>query len=77
MSEKKKPSEIFKRPKILRCIKTTLVSRNKPDLIRKDLEMAGIVKSVTKELEPEDYFKSHVVDLLSHFELQRSGANSE
>ena len=62
-----KPSEIFKRPKfkspkILRYSKTTLVSRNKPDLIRKDLEMLGIVKAVTKELEPEDPFKIHVVD---------------
>ena len=34
-----------------------LVSQNKPDVIRKGLEMAGIVKAVTKELEPEDPFK--------------------
>ena len=56
-----KPSEIFKRPKILQYSKTTLVRRNKLDLIRKDLEMAGIVNAVTKELEPEDPFKIHVV----------------
>ena len=39
-----------------------LLSRNKPDLTRKDLETAGIVKALTKELEPEDPLKIHVVD---------------
>ena len=62
----------FKRPKILRYSKTTLASRNKPDLTRKDLEMTGIVKAVTKKLEPEDPFKILVVDYLNHFELQSS-----
>ena len=51
-----KPSEIFKRPKILRYSKATLVGRNKPDVTRKSLEMTGIVKAVTKKLEPEDPF---------------------
>ena len=57
-----KPSEIFKRPKILRYSKTTLVSLNKPDMTRKDLEMTGKAKAVTKMLEPEDPFKILVVD---------------
>ena len=38
-----------------------LVSRNKPDVIRKGLEMAGIVETFTKELEQEDLLK-FVVD---------------
>ena len=54
--------EIFKRPKFLRYSKTTLVSRNKPDVTRKGLKMVGIVKAVTKELEPEDPLKLLVVD---------------
>ena len=37
------------------------VSRNKPDMTRKDLEMTGLVKAVTKKLEPEDLFKILVV----------------
>ena len=41
---------------------TTPVSRNKPDVTRKGLEMAGIVKKATKELEPEDPFKIFVAD---------------
>ena len=60
----------FKRPKILRCSKTTLVSRNKPNVTRKGLETAGIVK--TKELEPEGSFKSSCRRLLSHSGLQSS-----
>ena len=52
----KKVSEIFKRPKNLRYRKTTLVSRNKTKELRKGLEMAGIVKAATKELEPESSF---------------------
>ena len=52
----------FNRPKILRYSKTTLVSRNKSDVIRKGLEMAGIVEAVTKELEQEVPFKILVVD---------------
>ena len=52
----------FKRPKILRYSKTTLVSRNKPDMIRKELDMTGIAKAVTKKLEPEDPFRIFVVD---------------
>ena len=52
----------FKRPKILWYNKTTLLSRNKPDVIRKGLEMIGIVEAVTKELEPDDRFKMIVVD---------------
>ena len=56
----KKPSEIFKRPKHLKISKTTLVSRNKPDVIRKGLEMAGIVEAVTQE--PQDSFEGLVVD---------------
>ena len=47
----------FKRPKIIRYSKTTLESRNKPDMARKDLEMTGKVEAVTKKLEPEDPFK--------------------
>ena len=43
----KKVSEIFKRPKILRYSKITLVSRNKLDVIRKGWEMVIIVKTVT------------------------------
>ena len=57
-----KPSEIFKRAKFLRYSKTTLVSRNKPDAMRKGLKMAEIVKAVIKELVPEDAFKILVVD---------------
>ena len=44
----------FKRPKILRYSKSTLVSRNKPDVLRKGLEMAGKVEAVTKQLEPAE-----------------------
>ena len=50
MCPKINPSEICKHPKILRYSKTTLVSRNKPHMTRKDLEMTGIVKAVTKKL---------------------------
>ena len=57
----RKPSEIFMRPKFLRYRKTTLVSWSKPDVIRKGLEMAGIVKDVNKEIEPDDPFKILVV----------------
>ena len=53
---------MFKHPKILWYRKATLISRNKPDMIRKDLEMTGIVKAVTKKLEPEDPFQILVVD---------------
>ena len=45
-----------------RYSKTTLVSRNKTDVIRKGLKMAGIVEAVTKELEPEVPFKILVID---------------
>ena len=31
-------------------------------MTRKDLEMTGIVKAVTKKLEPEDPFKIIVID---------------
>ena len=34
--------------------------RNKPDLIRKGFEMAGIVEAINKELEPEDPFEDLV-----------------
>ena len=61
----------FNRPKILRYSKTTLVSRNKPSAIRQRLRMVGIVKAVTKELEPECSFKNSC-RRLSHFELQSS-----
>ena len=47
---------------MLRHSKTTLVSRNKPDMTSKDLEMTGIVKAVTKKLESEDPFKMLVLD---------------
>ena len=59
-----KPFEIFKRPKFLLYSKTALliISWNKPDVVRKGLEMAGIVKAVIKHLEPEDSFKILVVD---------------
>ena len=40
-------------------------------MTRKDLEMTGIVKVVTKKLESEDLFKILVV-LLNHFVLQSS-----
>ena len=36
--------------------------RNKPEVIRKGLEMAEIVEAVTKELEPEDPFEDLVAD---------------
>ena len=52
----------FERPKILRYNKTTLVSRNKPDVIRKGLEIVVIAEAVTKELKPEDPLKILVVD---------------
>lgn len=60
MSENK-PSEFFKRPKFktsenFTVQQTTLVSRNKPNM------MTGIVKAVTKKLEPEDPFQILVVD---------------
>lgn len=35
---------------------------NKPHVVRKGFEMAGIVKAVTKELEPEDPFEDLVSD---------------
>lgn len=50
---------LFKRPKILRYNKTTLVSLSKPDVTRKGQE------TVTKTLEPEDPFKILVVDHLA------------
>ena len=56
-----KPSEICKRPKFrVPC----WLAEKKPDLYmtRKDLEMSGIVKAVARKLEPEDPFKSLVVD---------------
>ena len=34
--------------------------RNKPDMITKDFEMAGIVETINKELEPEDPFEDLV-----------------
>ena len=49
-------SEILTVRKILRYRETTLVSRNKPDMI------TGIVKAVTKKLKSEDHFKILVVD---------------
>ena len=36
--------------------------RNKPDVVRKAFEMAGIVEAVTKVLEPEDPFEDLVSD---------------
>ena len=36
--------------------------QNKPEVIRKEFEMAGIVEVVTKELEPEDPFEDLVAD---------------
>ena len=36
--------------------------RNKPEVIRKGFEMAGIAEAVTKELEPEDPFEDLVTD---------------
>ena len=36
--------------------------RNKPEVIRKGFEMAGIVEAVTKELVPEDPFEDLVAD---------------
>ena len=36
--------------------------RNKPEVIRKSFEMAGIMKAITKELEPEDPFEDLVAD---------------
>ena len=53
----------FKRLKILRNGNTTLVRQNKRDVIKKGLEITGIVKPVTKELEPEDPFTIVLVDL--------------
>ena len=41
-------------------------------MIRKDLEMTGIVKAVTKKLEAEDPLKNSPRRLLNHFELQSS-----
>ena len=63
-----KPSKIFKHPKILRYSDAMLVSQNKSDVTSKGLEMAGIVKAVTKKLEPEDPFKIFFVTIfLEHF----------
>lgn len=36
--------------------------RNKPDVVRKGFEMAGIVEAVTKVLEPEDTFEDLASD---------------
>ena len=36
--------------------------QNKPEVIRKGFEMAGIVEAVTRELEPEDPFEDLVAD---------------
>jgi len=36
--------------------------RNKPDVVRKGFEMAGIVEAVTNVLEPEDPFEDLVSD---------------
>ena len=36
--------------------------RNKPEVIRKGFEMAGIVEAVTKEPEPEDLFEDLLAD---------------
>ena len=36
--------------------------QNKPEVIRKEFEMAGIVEVVTKELEPDDPFEDLVPD---------------
>ena len=47
VSENKTARMIFKRPNILRYNKITLVSRNKPHVIRNGLEMSGIVNAVT------------------------------
>ena len=59
----KKVSENKTVRKFYGTIKPRLVSRrNKPDVIRKGLETEGIVKAVTKELEPEDFFKILVAD---------------
>ena len=41
-------------------------------MIRKGLEMAGIVEAVTKELEREDSFKIPCRRFLIHFELKSS-----
>ena len=55
-----KTVQIFKRPKYLQ--QKTLVGRNKPDVIRTGLKMAGIVEAVRQELEPEDPFEDLAVD---------------
>ena len=53
----------FKRPaKFLRYSKTINRRRNKPDVMRKGFEMAGIVEAFTKELEPEHPFKDLVAE---------------
>ena len=62
MSENKTVQN-FKRPKFYSTVKPRWYA-----WIKKGLEMAGIVKAITKELEPEDPFKILVVD----FELQSS-----
>lgn len=36
--------------------------RNKPEVIRKGFEMAGVVEAITKKLEPEDPFEVFVAD---------------
>ena len=41
------------------------MSLSEPNVTRKGLEIAGIVKTVTKTLEPEDPFKIVVVDHLA------------
>ena len=58
-----KLSDIFKHPKILQYSKTKLVSQNKPDVMRKGLEM---------ETQTRRSFQNSCCRLLSHFELQRS-----
>ena len=66
ISEKKKCSEI-KPSEIFPVQWTMLTSRTKPDVIRKVLEMTGMVGAVSKKLESEDPNRRS----LSHFLFQQ------
>ena len=54
-NDKKCPKIKLMRPKLFRYSKITLVRRNKPNVIRKGKQMAGLVKGAV-ELDPGELF---------------------
>ena len=70
-SFRRKKKKVFEN-KTVRNIygKTMLVSRNKPDVIRKDFEITEIVEAASKGTRIRGYFPRSCRRLLSHFELQ-------